>query len=265
MDWDLITSSANQRNKQKKLKFIKLSNKTQKISAYVAIFLMFAAILLNATDNLNYPLILEQSGKLVSALLTTLAISLMTLFFSVIGGFLFYIAMKSKNVFISTFFSALGEIVMGTPLLVMIFLIVYVFGIFFNINSKFLLGILSLTCYMIPYVANAYESSSAVIDKDQYTVMDLYNFSTYKRYRYVILPQMIKPLIPAMLNNLSSIIKGSALLKIVSISEISYVITVISNKNYASIEGYLIMWVMYLMITIPLSVLASNLGKRYAK
>jgi ABC-type amino acid transport system permease subunit len=66
-----------------------------------------------------------------------------------------------------------------------------------------------------------------------------------------------------MLNNLSSIIKGSALLKIVSVSEISYTITVISNENYAVVEGYLIMWIMYLMITIPLSMLAKNIGRRY--
>lgn len=65
-----------------------------------------------------------------------------------------------------------------------------------------------------------------------------------------------------MINNLSSIIKGSALLKIISVSEISYMITVISNKNYASIEGYLVMWALYLVITIPLSLLAAYLGRR---
>lgn len=51
-------------------------------------------------------------------------------------------------------------------------------------------------------------------------------------------------------------------MKIVSVSEISYVITVISNKSYAAIEGYLVMWVMYLIITIPLSLLASYIGRR---
>jgi ABC-type amino acid transport system permease subunit len=270
MNWDFHTSQINQKktknnSKRFNIKSLSISQNGQKILAYISIILIFGAILLNATDNLSYNLILEQKAKLISALFTTLAISLITLFFSIIGGFLFFLAMKSKNTFLRTFTIALREIVMGTPLLVMIFLQVYVFGIALGVNNKMVLGILALTAYMIPYVANAYESAGAVIDEDQYTVMNLYHFSTYHRYRYIILPQMIKPLIPGMLNNLSSIIKGSALLKIVSISEISYVITVISNKNYASIEGYLIMWVMYLVITIPLSVAATKLGKRFGK
>jgi len=245
--------------------YFDLSKTIQKVMAYLLVVIIFVYIILNATDDLSYNLILEQSFKLASALLITLSISLLTLFISMIGGFFFYLAMKSKNIFLKTFTIAIREIVMGTPLLVMIFLIVYVFGIAIGFNNKIILGIIALSAYMIPYVANSYESAGAVIDDDQYTVMNLYHFSTYNRYRYIILPQMIKPLIPGMLNNLSSIIKGSALLKIVSINEISYVITVISNKNYASIEGYLIMWIMYLMITIPLSVSATRLGKRFSK
>jgi len=263
-NWDLSTSLKNL-SPTKRLKSFTISKLVQKILAYALIIYLFVFIILNATDSLNYSLILEKKSALLYALLTTLMISLVTLIISMIGGFFFYLAMKSNNTFLRTFTLSLREIIMGTPLLVMIFLVVYVFGIAIGVSNKLNLGILALSAYMIPYVANAYEGASSVIDRDQYIVMDLYHFTLYQRYRYVILPQMIKPLIPAMLNNLSSIIKGSALLKIVSISEISYVITVISNKNYASIEGYLIMWIMYLIITIPLSLVATYLGKRYMK
>ncbi len=234
----------------------------QKITAYFIIVTLFATILLTATDNLRYDMILRESNILLEALFTTLWISVITLVISIITGFIFYLCMKSKNTFINTLTNALKEIVMGTPLLVMIFLVVYVLGIKMGIHQKTILGILALTAYMTPYMANAYETASAVIDEDQYTVMELYHFNSWQKYRYVIIPQMIRPLIPSMINNLSSIVKGSALLKIVSVTEISYVITVISNKNYASIEGYLVMWVMYLIITIPLSLLASHIGRR---
>jgi His/Glu/Gln/Arg/opine family amino acid ABC transporter permease subunit len=272
MNWDLTTSPENQNSNKKckktkaiDLNKIALPDTLQKILAYASIILLFGFILLNSTDNLSYNLILDEKSKLASALLSTLGISLVTLTLSLIGGFLFFLSMKSHNTFLRTLSIVIREVVMGTPLLVMVFLVVYVLGIAIGVNNKLVLSILALSVYMIPYVANTYESAIAVIDEDQYTVMNLYHFTAYQRYRYIILPQMIKPLIPGMLNNLSSIIKGSALLKIVSISEISYVITVISNKNYASIEGYLIMWVMYLIITIPLSIVATILGKRLTK
>ena len=124
------------------------------------------------------------------------------------------------------------------------------------------LGITALTVYTMPYVANSYESAASVIDKDQYVVMKLYHFSGVQKYLYVIFPQIAKPMLPALINHLSGIIKGSALLKIVSVPEISYVLTAISSKNWASIEGYLVMWLMYLIITIPLSVLAQYAGRR---
>ena len=119
-----------------------------------------------------------------------------------------------------------------------------------------------MTAYTSPYVANSYESAIAIIGKEQYVVMDLYHFTGFQKYRYVIFPQMIKPLLPSVINHLSGIIKETALLRIVSVSEISYVITVISTKNWASVEGYLIMWIMYLIITIPLSVLAQYAGRK---
>jgi His/Glu/Gln/Arg/opine family amino acid ABC transporter permease subunit len=236
----------------------------QKGAAYALIASAFLAILFFATDSLRYDLIISEKTRLINSLLVTLYVSLATLVISMAGGFLFFLALRSKNTFLKTVTDILKEIVMGTPLLVMVFLVVYVFGTKVGMHDKLTLGIVALTLYMIPYNANAFASASAVIDNDQYTVMDLYHISLYKRYRYIILPQMIKPMIPLMLNNLSSIIKGSALLKIVSVSEISYVITVISNKNYASIEGYLVMWVMYLMITIPLSLLSSYFGRKFS-
>ncbi len=228
------------------------------------VIIFFVYILFFSIDNLNYKIIFQDKEKLLLALLATLYISLLTLIISLVSGFIFYLFQNIKNVFFRTLSKILRETIMGTPLLVMIFLIVYVFGIRLKIYNKTVLGIIALSLYMTPYMANSYESAMSIISERQYLVMELYDFSLYQKYRYIIIPQIIKPLIPSMINNLSIIIKGSALLKIISVGEIAYVITVISNKSYASIEGYLIMWIMYLIITIPLSLIASHFSKRFS-
>lgn len=234
-----------------------------KLGAYFLITFIFLEIILNVSDHPNYNLILHENSKLLIGFNITLGVSIITLFISLISGFIFYILMRSKNIFLNTFTNIIKEIILGTPLIVMIFLVVYVLGIKINITSKLLLGIIALSFYMTPYIANSYKAGSAVIGEEQRIIMELYDFNFYIRYRYIIFPQMIKPLIPLLINNFSSIIKGSALLKIISVTEISYMITVISNKNYAAIEGYIIMWIMYLIITIPLSLLANKIGRRY--
>lgn len=240
----------------------KISKWLQNSLALLLVTAIIIYILCNTTDNPRYHLILDDREMLFKGMLNTLIISLITLFLSMVLGFLMFLMMKSKIQFIKAISILFKEIVMGTPLLVMIFIAVYVLGDFFKITDKLLLGIVAITLYMSPYLSNSYQSAIEVIDEDQYMVMNLYNFTTYQKYRYVIIPQMIKPLVPSLINNLSSTVKGSALLKVVSISEISYIITVISSKNWASIEGYLVMWIAYLIITIPLSILAQYIGKR---
>ena len=243
--------------------------KSRKIIQYLLAGCLFVAIIVCAlcftTDNPRYDLIFESTPMLLKALFNTLFISVITLIFSMPIGFLFFLMMRSKQPFVKAAAVIFKEIIMGTPLLVMVFLGVYVLGDLIHMSNKTVLGIIALTLYISPYLTNAYETAIAVVDSDQYTVMNLYHFGGFQKYRYVIIPQMIKPLIPSIINNLSSIIKGSALLKVVSVSEISYVITVVSAKNWAAIEGYYVMWLSYLVITIPLSLLAQYIGKRVGK
>ena len=232
----------------------------------IAAFGIFAALILyilfHTTDNPRYHPILDERGMLLEALWNTLYISLISLVLCMAAGFLFYLLLNSRIQLIKAMAVIFREIIMGTPMLVMVFLMVYVFGNLIGVSDKVVLGITALTVYTMPYVANSYESAASVIDKDQYVVMELYHFSGVQKYLYVIFPQIAKPMLPALINHLSGIIKGSALLKIVSVPEISYVLTAISSKNWASIEGYLVMWLMYLIITIPLSVLAQYAGRR---
>lgn len=233
---------------------------------YIAVILGFTVLiglaLAFTTDNPRYDLILTNWDLLVKSFFYTVGISLVTLLGTMVLGFVMFVMLRSKIVIVKAVAQVFNEIIMGTPLLVMIFLVVYPFGQLIGSNDKMLLGIIAMILYNSPYIANAYETTAAVVTADQYVVMDLYHFKWYQKYRYVVIPQMVKPFIPSLINNLSSVIKGSALLNIIAINEITYMTTVISNKNYAIIEGYYIMWLMYLAVTIPLSLLAKYIGKK---
>ncbi len=242
--------------------------KKSTIAQYAVVIFLFvisiAFALLYTTDNPRYDLILENASLLKDAFFGTIFVSLVTLVGALILGFVLFMMMRSKIVFLKAVSNVFNEIIMGTPLLVMIFLVVYVVGTVVSIESKLALGIIALVLYNGPYVANAYQTTAAVVEQDQYTVMDLYNFKWYQRYIYIIIPQMIKPFIPSLINNLSSVIKSSSLLNVISVTEITYITTVISSRNFAFIEGYYVMWIMYLIVTIPLSLLAKYIGKKVA-
>ncbi len=230
----------------------------------IAVFAMaIGCALFFTTKNPQYDMILGKLPLLLEAFWNTIWISFVSLFGALVLGFVLYVMMESTITPIRAISQVFNEIIMGTPLLVMIFLVVYVVSPLVG-GTKIAMGVWALILYNSPYIANAYQSTAAVVDKNQYTVMALYHFKWYQKYLYVILPQMIRPFIPSLINNLSSVIKSSALLNVVAVTEITYVTTVVASRNFAFIEGYYVMWLMYLIVTIPLSLLAKYLGKKVA-
>jgi ABC-type amino acid transport system permease subunit len=120
---------------------------------------------------------------------------------------------------------------------------------------------MALTLYMSPYMANIFEGAYQSIDQSQFAMMDFYGFNLVQRYRYILLPQMVKPIVPGLINNLSGIVKGTSILSTIAVSEIFYTVSVVSNRTYRYIEGYFVLWMVYLLITIPLSRLAKHYSK----
>lgn len=240
-----------------------------KVNKYIQIALaillyVFLAILMvsQVADVLDFSFIIANKIRLIKATLTTIGISLGASITSVIIGFIIFLMSEASNTFVKTIANIYKEIIMGTPLLVLVFVVVYIIGVSLGIRNKALLGFIALTLYMSPYMTNIFDGAYKSISSNQFLVMDFYGFDLYKRYRYIIIPQMIKPCVPGLINNLSAIVKGTSILSTIAISEIFYTTSVLSNQSYRYIEGYFILWLVYLMITIPLSRLAKYLSKQ---
>ena len=218
--------------------------------------LFFAFILSRVADVLDFSALGEYKGQIFRATLLTVFLSLVSLLLSMIVGFGIFLMTERKNPYLKIPAVFYKEIIMGTPLLVLVFVVVYIIGAAFGMRDKLALGFLSLTLYMSPYMSNVFEGAYETIGKNQFVIMDFYGFNLWQRYRYIILPQMIRPIIPGLINNLSGIIKGTSILSTIAIGEIFYTTTVLSNRTYRYIEGYFILWIVYLVITVPLSFLA---------
>lgn len=194
----------------------------------------------------------------------TIAIALISLIGSVILGFLLYLLISTKFIMFKAFVDVFTEIIYGTPLLVMIVAMAFMIGPAFNIYERGIMGILGLTIYITPYMTNIFKSAFSSIGEEQYMAMDLFGFTGFQRYRYIIIPQVIRILMPPLMNNFSLIIKGSALLSVISFTELYYSIQIAQSRTFAYAEGYIIMWALYLMITIPLSQITKWLERRWS-
>lgn len=223
----------------------------------VFLYLLFLSFIISrVSDVLDFSVLVDYREQILKSAGITILFSFGALICSLVTGFGIFLAAGSRNPYLSLPAAFYKEIIMGTPLLVLVFVVVYIIGAAFGIRDRMLLGMVSLTMYMSPYMSNVFMGAFETIGKEQFVVMDFYRFTLLQRYRYIILPQMIRPVLPGLINNLSGIIKGTSILSVIAVSEIFYTITVMSNRTYRYVEGYFMLWLVYLLITIPLSLLA---------
>ncbi len=203
------------------------------------------------------------SSKVQLAFLTTLRVSFTALIGSMVFGLLLYFLSISKIKYFRAFTDVFTEIIYGTPLLVMIFMMGFAVRSIYNFADGSTMGLIGLTVYITPYMANIFRAAFSNIPNTQYQAMDLFGFTLYQRYRYIIIPQMIRVLMAPLMNNFSLIIKGSALLYIVSTDEIFNVLYSYRNETGRSLESFFVMWVLYIMITLPLSMFTKYIERRW--
>jgi His/Glu/Gln/Arg/opine family amino acid ABC transporter permease subunit len=242
----------------------KISNLIAVSLAVLLYVVLLSLMVYQVSDVLDFSFLIESRARLLDGALTTVWMSLLSLVLSGIVGFIIFLMTESNNVFVKTLARIYKEIIMGTPLLVLVFVVVYILGVAIGVSDKVGLGLLAITMYMSPYMANVFDGAYRSIDSNQFIVMNFYGFNLYQKFRYILFPQMLKPIIPGLINNLSGIIKGTSILSTIAISEIFYTTSVLSNTSYRYVEGYFVLWIVYLVITIPLSILAKYLTKQEA-
>lgn len=228
----------------------------------VIAFIVF--IVLRQSGAFNLLAYAEYESLILTGLLNTILVSMGALFGSLILGFIFYLFSISKVKYLNAMTDVIREIIYGTPLLVLVVITAFVIGPAFGTYQRNALGIGALIIYMTPYMMNVYQSAFSSISQDQYMAMDLFGFTPFQRYRYIIIPQVVRILMPPMMNNFSMIIKGSALLNVLMFEELYYAIFIAQSRTFAFVEGYLILWILYLVITIPLSQLAKWVERKWS-
>ena len=227
----------------------------------VAAFAAF--VVLRQQSGFQLEVLAPYQDLILEGVLNTIIVSVVTLLGSLIVGFLFYLLSISENKYFQALTDVFTEIVYGTPLLVLVVIMAFVIGPAFGTFNRNLMGYMSLIIYMTPYMKNIYKSSIASIGEEQYMAMDLFGFTPWQRYRYIIIPQVVRVLMPPMMNNFSMIIKGSDLLNVLSYGELFYAVRIAQSKTFAFVEGYMLMWILYLIITIPLSQVTKYIERRW--
>ena len=255
--------------KEKELISTRALTKNKIISAIATLIfyglLVFAIIYMyEGKNNFNISVIASRSNVIMKGFFNTIFISVIVLVVSIILGFFLYLAVSSKIYFLKYVGNTFSDIIFGSPLVVFIIVMYYFIAAPLDFTYPFVVGVITLSLYMMPYMKNVFEGAMKSIDELQKQAMTVFGFTTYQKYRYIIIPQLMKIIIPPLIGNLTFVIKGSSLLYFISVPELFYQIEAVKSATFGSVEGYFVMFILYLLITIPLIRLTKFFEKKVA-
>ncbi|MEB0079003.1 amino acid ABC transporter permease [Pseudomonas sp. CCI3.2] len=166
----------------------------------------------------------------------------------VLLGMLIAIAQLFGNNLIRAPLRVFIEMIRSTPFLVQLFL-VYYGGPSFGLNlDPIPAGILGLGVYGSVYFAEIFRSGFESVARGQLEAADCLGISKMQCIVRIQIPQMLVIILPALVNMVSVLCKETAVLSIITIPELTMVLTGIGSETFAFVETLLVLCIGYLVL-----------------
>ena len=178
---------------------------------------------------------LDRYLKMIKAMLdgsvTSLEVFFLTLLFSIPLALPIAMGRMSKKKVLSGSVNVFLLIIRGTPLMLQLLVVYFGPGLFirFLVNqgydisfkwNRFAAAIIALSINYAAYFAEIYRGGIESIPKGQYEASKVLGYTSGQTFFRIILPQVIKRIVPAMGNEVITLVKDTALVSVIGVSEL---------------------------------------------
>ncbi len=155
------------------------------------------------------------------------------------------------------------EIFRCTPLLMQILWAYYALPLLLGFTiSNTIAGLLVLSLYVGSFYGEIFRGGINAIDKGQSEAAMAVGMSGLQSMRYIVLPQAVKKMMPAFINQSVIQVKNTSLLYAISIAELTYMTSVVNSETYRPLEAYTLAGIMYFVLLFPLTQFADMYERR---
>ena len=204
-----------------------------------------------------------QWGEISLGLVTTLALSLQAFLIALAAGLIVALLRLSNLVVGSALAVAFLEFVRNIPLLVLLYLFYYVLGPIFGLD-RYAASVLCLGVYHAALVSEIFRAGIQSVSSGQWEAARSVGLSTSQTYRFVVLPQSVRFMLPPMAGEAVHMVKSSAIVSVIAVVELTTTGRNIIADTFLSFEVWFTVAAVYLAITLSLSIFVSLLEKRHA-
>jgi len=200
--------------------------------------------------------------RLLDASLTTIGIALAGFAIAVVLGLFLAIGRRSRHRWLSWPVTGLIEFIRSTPLLIQVYFLFYVFPNYGLNLSAMQAGIIGIALHYACYTAEVYRAGLDAVPRSQWEAVTALNMKPWTAYRDVILPQALRPVLPALGNYLISILKDTPVLSAITVVEIMQRAKNIGSESFRYLEPITMVGVFFLILSLGLAWCVRRLENR---
>ena len=200
--------------------------------------------------------------RLLDASLTTIGIALAGFAIAVVLGLFLAIGRRSRLRWLSWPITGLIEFIRSTPLLIQVYFLFYVFPNYGLSFSAMQAGIIGIALHYACYTAEVYRAGLDAVPRSQWEAVTALNMKPWTAYRDVILPQALRPVLPALGNYLISILKDTPVLSAITVVEIMQRAKNIGSESFRYLEPITMVGLFFLILSLGLAWCVRRLENR---
>ena len=202
---------------------------------------------------IDFSLIIDSLPSLLHGTAISLQITFIAACIGLSFGSIFALAENSTSSVLRFAVGAYVTLFRGTPMLVQILLIYYVLPQFGLTIPPFWAACLAIGLNSTAYISQIIRTGINAIPKGQIEAAHTLGFTSLKIKRYIIFPQAFRITLPALGNEMITLIKDSSLASIIGVMELSKEASIIRSRTYDAFSILLAVSVIYLTLTATLS------------
>lgn len=207
--------------------------------------------------SLDFSIVVPYLPQILNGTLWTILLTAAAALVSLVGGVLFAVAVLYAPRVVQLPVRFFCWLFMGTPLLLQLFLIYYGLSqVGINIPAIWA-GIVGVGLHFAVYNADIFRTAIQTVDHGQMEGSRSIGFSRGQSLRYVVVPQAVMKSLPQVGNNMIALLKDTAIVSVLGITELVYASQQAISETYQPFEFYVTAAAVYYLLNL---VLEAGLG-----
>lgn len=203
--------------------------------------------------------------RLAPAMMVTIAITFLSYGCALVIAIIVEWARGLRSNAVKLFIDAYVAVARGVPILAILYLLYFGLPSAGILLSSFQAGVLGISLVYGAYLAEIFRAGIGSLHKGQREASFAVGMTPVQSFRYIIVPQAVRTMLPPLLVTFISLLKDSSICALIAVNELVLTSRVMMAEYFLPLHIFVLVGLFYFAIAWPLSLLARLLEKRLTR